>query len=249
MKAPELSVVLPCFDEAGNIPELLRRFEAVAREAALELILVDNGSRDDTPSVLARELSSRPFARSVRLAANAGYGGGIMAGLAAARGAVVGWTHADLQTPPEDVLTAYRRLQARGPRVLVKGRRLERAAAGEAFASRVYAAAASAILGLPALDLNAQPKLFGRALLEDALRGPSDISYDAYVLWRAVSLGWSVEELDVRFEPRRRGESKWAYDRPARLRMTLTCLRRLAEFRLGRWPGPRSPAGAGTAGR
>ena len=77
------SIVLPCYNEADNLPLLLERYQQVWEDLPTELILVDNGSTDQTAQVLERELS-RPgmaFVRTVQVPINQGYGYGIYAGL------------------------------------------------------------------------------------------------------------------------------------------------------------------------
>ena len=91
MSTPELSIVLPCYNESAGLAEILKRFDALGDGTEFELILVDNGSRDDTQAVLQNLLPSYPFARSVHVRENRGYGHGISQGLAAARGVQPGW--------------------------------------------------------------------------------------------------------------------------------------------------------------
>jgi glycosyltransferase involved in cell wall biosynthesis len=97
---PELSVVLPCYNEGKGLEQLLDGYAAVIGGLPAEIILVDNGSSDDTPERLAELLPRYPFARGFRVLANKGYGDGIMQGLRAARGTFLAWSHADLQCPP-----------------------------------------------------------------------------------------------------------------------------------------------------
>src|SRR5262245_4994150 len=120
---PELSIVLPCYNEAENLPPLLGRYAQVWEDLPAELILVDNGSTDHTEAVLRRELPNHPFARTVKVEKNQGYGHGIMTGLRAARGEFLAFSHADQQSRPDDVFAAYHRLKsAPNPRLtLVKG--------------------------------------------------------------------------------------------------------------------------------
>ena len=132
MARPRLSIVVPCYNEEKNIPLIVERFQAVLKGAAdAELILVDNGSRDGTGEAIDREMARYilPCARKVTVETNIGYGFGILSGLRAARGEVLAWTHADLQTDPQDVLTAdalYRAHAGPGRKVFVKGRRVNR---------------------------------------------------------------------------------------------------------------------------
>ena len=69
-----LSVVLPCFNEAKSIPGILDRFSEVIDRNDIEVILVDNGSTDNTQEVLEKLLPAYTFARSVSVSKNKGYG-------------------------------------------------------------------------------------------------------------------------------------------------------------------------------
>ena len=124
---PELSVVVPCYNEAGNLEPLVERFRALSGRAAFELILVGNGSQDATPEILAALLRSpgNSFLRVLRVEINRGYGDGLRRGLESALAPIVAFTHADLQCPPDDIWTArdiYLRETPSGP-CLVMGRR------------------------------------------------------------------------------------------------------------------------------
>lgn len=218
-----LSVVLPCYNEAGNLPPLLARYAETwrAQGLAAELILVDNGSTDDTPQVLARELA-RPeltFARVVRVAHNRGFGHGTFTGLQAARGEVVGFSHADMQYSPQDLFDAYHCLrQAPDPtKVLVKGKRAARGL-GPSLVTNTMAALASAVLLMPLTDINAQPKVFHRSHLARLRRPPDGFQFDLYVLYTARRAGLTVLTVPVVFGKRAHGQSKWAFSLASRYR-------------------------------
>lgn len=102
----KLSIVVPCYDEADNIPLILHRFSEVIRRNDIEVVLVDNGSTDDSPQIIKELLPNYPFARTIRVEINQGYGFGIVQGLKACKGDFIGWTHADMQTDPADLLKA-----------------------------------------------------------------------------------------------------------------------------------------------
>ena len=101
--SPELSIVIPMFNEEAVLPLLVERLRPVADglDAAYEVVAVDDGSRDATPVLLQRIAREWPQLRIVRLRANAGHQAAIGAGLAKARGAYVVTLDADLQDPPE----------------------------------------------------------------------------------------------------------------------------------------------------
>ena len=162
---PNLSIVIPCWNEAANLPALLQAWAALWQDGdRWELILVDNGSTDDSAAILAA--ADLPFLRVATVPPpNIGYGHGILTGLALARGDVLAWTHADGQTPPADVLRAWQtwRESPLPEKTLIKGLRQDRPLADAAFTAGM-SAWATALLGLPLHDINAQPKLFPRSL-------------------------------------------------------------------------------------
>jgi glycosyltransferase involved in cell wall biosynthesis len=183
----------------------------VARGVDFELILVDNGSTDNTSQVLPYLLARYPFARSVRVEVNQGYGHGILTGLRAARAEVLAWSHADLQTDPADVFRAWRAYQAAGrsQRTLIKGCRSGRSLQEQVISFGMQTLA-SMFLRARLHEINAQPKLFHRDLLGALRKPPLDLNLDVYVLYAARHCGWRIVEIPVAFPPRQHGQSSWA---------------------------------------
>lgn len=99
----QLSVVIPCCNEAGVLPELHRRVSAVCREAVrdYELVLVNDGSADETWPVLVSLSANDPHVVCVNLSRNHGQQLALTAGLALCRGERILILDADLQDPPE----------------------------------------------------------------------------------------------------------------------------------------------------
>lgn len=123
---PEVSVVVPCYNEEQVLRQTIGRLEAVCRTAAKthEIILVDDGSTDDTWSIIQEAAADRNV-RGLRLSRNFGHQAALTAGLRAARGAEVFIIDADLQDPPE-LLPDMRSRLGEGYNV-VYGQRLSRA--------------------------------------------------------------------------------------------------------------------------
>jgi glycosyltransferase involved in cell wall biosynthesis len=236
--APRLSVVLPCYNEADNLPPLLERYAQTWQAQALpaELILVDNGSTDHTPEVLRRELA-RPelaFARVVTVPKNRGFGHGTFTGLQAARGTVLGFSHADMQYAPQDLFDAYHCLQQSPDptRVLVKGKRAARGASAS-LVTNTMAVLASAVLLMPLTDINAQPKVFHRSHLARLTRPPDGFQFDLYVLYTARRAGLRVLTVPVVFGQRAHGQSKWAFSFVSRYRTIWATIVYIFKLRLG----------------
>ena len=100
-----LSVVVPAHDEAANLERLLAEVRAALGPSGLdwELIVVDDGSNDESPAILARLAAGEPRLRPLRLARRSGQTAALQAGFEAARGALVATLDADLQCAPGDL--------------------------------------------------------------------------------------------------------------------------------------------------
>lgn len=204
------SLVIPCYNEAASLPLLLDRCQRVLDVAGpqAEIILVDNGSQDDSAQVLCQLLPAHPGCRSIRVEQNRGYGHGILAGLHAANGDILGWTHADLQTDPRDALRGWALFDSYGPDLFVKGRRHGRALADVIFTSGM-SAFETLLLGHPMSDINAQPTLFSRHFFDSWQHAPDDFSLDLYAYYQARRQRLAVQRFPVCFGARAHGVSHW----------------------------------------
>lgn len=233
---PRFSIVAPCYNEAPNLWPLLDTFSGPCGGGNFELIVVDNGSSDGTAAELARLLPLYPFAKSVRVEVNRGYGFGILSGLAAARGEYVGWTHGDLQFGAGSVAEAGGLIEkAGGGRLFVKGLRR-----GRPLADRFFTAAMSlfetVLMGTRLRDINGQPTLFHRSLLENWKNPPHDFSLDLFAYAAAAKAGFRVLRFGVDNSARKHGASSWNTGLWSRLRL---CLRTIAaSFRIRAGKGP-----------
>ncbi len=95
-----LSVIMPCYNEAESLPDILNKVRAVTIDK--EIIVIDDCSSDDTPNVLANEQRNDPNLRVVRHERNRGKGAAVRTGIAAATGDVIIVQDADLEYDPND---------------------------------------------------------------------------------------------------------------------------------------------------
>jgi len=102
---PYFSLVVPAYNEQENIPTLLERVGASLEHIGcpFEVIIVDDGSTDSTPELLAQGMKTYPWLRVLRMKKNGGQSAAFEAGFAAARGQVIGTIDADLQNDPEEL--------------------------------------------------------------------------------------------------------------------------------------------------
>lgn len=202
----KLSIVIPCYNEAHNIPLLLERFERVIDDCDIEVILVDNGSLDNSAQILTTLLPRYPFATTVRVEKNQGYGFGILTGLRAARGDFLGWTHADMQTDPFDVVKAYRLLKSKffETDLFIKGKRKGRSMFDQFFTLSM-STFESLYLSTPLWDINGQPTIFHQSFFATWDNPPHDFSLDLYAYYMAKEKHLKVLRFNVIFAKRRYG--------------------------------------------
>jgi dolichol-phosphate mannosyltransferase len=104
-ESPYFSLVIPCYNEEENVNVLLERVSASLAQIGkpFEVILVDDGSTDSTPRLLAEGMAKYPWLRVLRMAKNGGQSAAFEAGFEAAKGQVIGTIDADLQNDPEEL--------------------------------------------------------------------------------------------------------------------------------------------------
>ena len=112
--SPELSIVIPVFNERENLEPLLARLRPVLDGLGrrYEIVYVDDGSRDGTAERISALAAVDPWIRLVRLSRNFGHQAALVAGLAHAHGAAVITLDGDLQHPPELIPRLVERWQA-----------------------------------------------------------------------------------------------------------------------------------------
>ena len=104
-EGPYLSLVIPAYNEQENVPTLLERVSAALAQTGkpFEVVIVDDGSTDDTPRLLAEAMTRYPWLRVLRMARNGGQSAAFEAGFEAARGQIIATIDADLQNDPEEI--------------------------------------------------------------------------------------------------------------------------------------------------
>ncbi|MDE6386512.1 MAG: glycosyltransferase family 2 protein [Lachnospiraceae bacterium] len=204
----KLSVVVPCYNEEQNIPLILDRFGEIIERDDIEVILVDNGSTDDSARILTDLLPRYSFARTVKVDVNQGYGYGILQGLKECKGEYIGWTHADMQTDPADILRALAMIEKENGLVFVKGNRKGRPLF-DVFFTAGMSLFETCYLRKKLYDINAQPNIFPKIFYDGWENPPHDFSLDLYALYMARTKNLKVVRFPVLFPERIHGESKW----------------------------------------
>ncbi len=206
---PRVSVIVPAFNEAGNVERLFERIEAglVACGMSGETVLVDDGSSDGTWAKVEAEAARRGNVRPFRHRRNFGLSEALNTGFRNVRGEYIVFLPADLQSDPaEDIPKLVAELV--GGVDVVCGRRIGRLE-GKLFVSLVYNFLSRVLFGVDAHDLN-WIKGFRREVI-DTIRLRSD--WHRYVVVLAAGRGFKVKEIPTSYYPRHSGRSKFGRKR------------------------------------
>lgn len=231
-RQPELSIVVTLYNEEENVEpfttNLINIFRERLPDRQFELVLVLNGPRDRTGEI-AVELEQRfSQIRLVSLQENRGFGGGIRAGLQAARADVIGFLDGDEQIAADDVVSIFS-IALSDPCDIVKASRLER---HDGLQRRMVSGAYNAIFrimfGGVSKDINGKPKVLKKAALELLHLQSNDWFLDAELMIQARRKGLTIKEVPVVFRQRARGTSK------VRASTLIEFLRNLLVYRCGK---------------
>jgi glycosyltransferase involved in cell wall biosynthesis len=183
---------------------------AISMECSdIEFILVDNGSSDSTVKLVSNAPSVITNVKAVRVEINQGYGYGILRGLEIANAEWVGWTHADMQTDPADVLQALKIIEnSSNQKLFIKGHRVARPL-GDRFFTFGMGFVESILFQCHLFDINAQPTIFPQIFYKTWVDPPRDFALDIYAYVMALRYGLKVMRFPVLFNPRLYGSSHW----------------------------------------
>lgn len=223
----QVEIVVPCYNEFENIPNLIAKAKEIVElsDSKINFILVNNGSIDNTQSLFGSQKTSG--IRYLTSPKNLGYGGGILFGIKATSSRFVGWTHADLQTPLEDLLKFLPYLDSNN--IFFKGIRKGRNLI-DSFLSFGMGIFESLLFQARIKEVNAQPTIFNRNFLETWTSPPLDFSLDLYALVMARKMNLTVKRIEVIFLQRKFGQSKWNFGIKSRFRFI--CRTILYSFKL-----------------
>ena len=220
MKTAEtVSVVIPVYNEASNLPALWGRLEPILNQLgrSSEVVFVDDGSSDDSLNVLSDIASRDERVRVVELARNFGQHSAILAGFRNCRGEIVVTLDADLQNPPEDIPRLIEAIDAGND--VVGGWREERQDKPyRRLASRMHNKVTSAIVGVPMHDYGCMLRAYRRHIVETIVACDEKA---AFVPALANSFAKRVTEIRVGHAERAAGESKYNLFRLAHLSLNL----------------------------
>ena len=205
-KDESVSVIVPAFNEAESLSELLPRLEAVLIGCNYEIIIIDDGSTDDTINLVRGLAKDNAALKALVLRRNLGKSMALAVGFANARYPTVVTLDADLQDRPEDIPSLLRKL--REGYDLVSGRRGQRHDGPiRKFVSFLFNQIVSRSTGLKFKDLNCGLKAYRSEVTKTV---PVYGQFHRYIPLLAHMAGFKVTEIIVTNDARKYGESKYA---------------------------------------
>ncbi len=234
MSEPFLSIVIPAYNEAlrlGSTLEKVRQY-LESRNYSGELIVVDDGSTDQTADLLQEMQRHHQAVRALRNESNRGKGFSVRRGVLEARGELVLFTDADLSAPIEETNKLLAALESSGADAAVGSRALQRRLIGvhqpwwREWAGRAFNQLVRFFTGLRIRDTQCGLKLFRRASTRRAfeLQRVHGFGFDPEVLFLIERLGGKVIEVPVRWNDNPATKVRFLRD-AARMFLDLLALR------------------------
>lgn len=210
MAQPFLSVIIPAYNEAQRIPksfEALRRY-AGSKDFSIELIIVDDGSKDSTPAILENMRVSWPGLRILRHEITRGKGYSVRRGFLDAQGEYILFTDADLSTPIEEADQLLSLIESEHADAVIGSRALRRDLIGihqhwlREFGGRFFNLLMRLFTGLKIYDTQCGFKLFRRETTRFAfeLQRVEGFGFDPEVLFLIQRFGGKILEVPVRWD-------------------------------------------------
>jgi len=205
---PDISILVPAKDEAENLPLFMEQASAAFASAPqrYEIIVIDDGSVDDSWNVLQQLAAQYPFLRPVRHGVRRGIADALRTGYLHSRGGILVFYPADLQYKPEDIPRLVAPIIADESDIVAgyKDGKYEKA-----FVSGIYNSLSRSLFKVTVRDLNSV-KAYRREVM-DAL--PNRPDWHRYMVVMAAAQGFKVSEVRVPLYPRNAGQSKFGIGR------------------------------------
>lgn len=202
-----LSIIIPVYNEELIIKQTVNSIlkELYKNKINFELILVDNGSFDSTPKIL--NMLKDKNIKIVKLKQNQTFGGGVIAGLAYARGNYVGISCADNQVKAEDIVRLYKIAEKRNLDFCKGDRKLKYKKWFRRFASRMYKILVKMLFALKINDINGYPIIMKRSVYKGINPQLRNWVINVEMLYKAKNKNYKVTEIPLDYMERGGGKS------------------------------------------
>jgi len=209
MTTPEISVIIPVYNEEAGLPALFARLYPAldALEAGYEVVFINDGSHDRSAAILRQQWQARPdVTRVILLAANAGQHMAIMAGFEKCRGEIIVTLDADLQNPPEEIGKLVAKMRE-GYDCVGSIRKDRHDSAFRRYASKAMNRLRERITHVKMTDQGCMLRAYARQVI-DAVNSCEEVN--TFIPALAYTLAHNPTEIEVAHEERHAGESKYS---------------------------------------
>jgi glycosyltransferase involved in cell wall biosynthesis len=205
----KVSLVIPAYNEEKNIElaalGLIGEFNHA--NIPLELVLVDNGSHDNTASILDNLKQKYPQIKTVTIKVNEGFGWGITNGLKLCKGDYVGYLGADSQIDSKDVVKVAQKLESEGLDLCKVDRVRRNDGLIRIILSKYFNILFFVLYQVPIGDVNGSPKIMKYACYKKLNLISKDWFIDAETMIKAAKYDFKVGKVNVEFKKRDQGSS------------------------------------------
>ena len=207
---PLISIVVPVYNEARTVAEVIERLIAIDLPAPREILVVNDGSTDGTREVLD-QVTQRPELRIIHAEKNGGKGSAIRIGFAKATGTIVAIQDADLELDPAQLAELTQPIIDGRTRVVYGSRFL--AGRPDApwlsiFANQVLTGVTNLLFGGRLTDMETCYKVMTRDIAQSLNLESNRFDIEPEITAKLLRAGHSILELPIRFEPRSRAQGK-----------------------------------------
>jgi undecaprenyl-phosphate 4-deoxy-4-formamido-L-arabinose transferase len=209
MNTPEVSIIIPVYNEEAGLPALFARLYPAldALATGYEVVFINDGSRDRSAAVLREQWQDRPdVTRVILLAANAGQHMAIMAGFEHCRGQIVVTLDADLQNPPEEIAKLIAKMRE-GYDYVGSIRQNRQDSAFRRWASKAMNGLRERITRIKMTDQGCMLRAYSRSVVA-AINSCAEVN--TFIPALAYSFAQRPSEIEVAHEERHAGESKYS---------------------------------------
>jgi len=203
------SLVIPCYNEEKNLPILINKYKKFLINPRNELVLVNNGSVDDTEKFFKR-LTKIKNIKICRVKKNIGFGYGLKKGLLASSGKILIYSHADLEVNPNDIIKSIKLFEKNryNKKIFIKGNRIKLIKNNwtyiDIFFSYGYTVLNLILFRKNIYDIHGMPVVFSKKLLKNLNYFPNEFSIDLALYVHALKNHYKVIRFPVNFNKNKR---------------------------------------------
>lgn len=212
-----ISIVIPAYNEEASLPALFARLNPVMNAYTHEIIIINDGSHDNTLNILTHESAMNPNMKVINLAQNSGQHRAVMKGFEVSAGQLIITMDADLQNPPEEIPRLIEQYE-HGHDVIGTIRLKRQDTIFRKTASRIVNKLTNKITGFEIHDYGCMLRGYSRDIVKRMLKVKRD---DIFIPALARRLAHNPVEIEIAHNEREYGESKYSLKKLMKLFMSL----------------------------